>query len=263
MKLIRPCLNWGLVISILFFCACNGDDDSTTNPEPAISPVTKRIISFTTEDGVRIAGQTARATAMNIPSPTVILIHANDSDRSEWEDHPFYDRLIEENYFVLTYDIRNYGESENDGETNAGLLTDPDRAPLDLEAALDFLEDEPLVNQDKIAAIGTQLGAELACIAASTDELAIKTAVALTPVRTAVIELSANYADFELQSSYFIASELDLNGVKAQDAEDLFNESLEPKKLEIILDSDLTGTEMILNDPTLGDRIFDWLRDNL
>ena len=62
-----------------------------------------RAVTFTTSDGVRLAG---RLFGPDTATAGVVLAHMLPSDQSSWFD--FADRLSREGYRVLTFDFRGY-----------------------------------------------------------------------------------------------------------------------------------------------------------
>ncbi|TJZ76325.1 alpha/beta hydrolase [Chitiniphilus eburneus] len=98
-------------------------------------------VSFTTEDGVPLAGR-----VFGKPGAAwVILSHQHDRDQTAWER--FAARLADEGYTVLTYDFRGYGDSG--GQRVYAQL---DR---DLKAAVAYARAQ---GADKVALMGACIG---------------------------------------------------------------------------------------------------------
>lgn len=220
-------------------------------------------ITFQTADNITIAATLDKPRELNSSVPAVLLIHANGREKSEWKSLNFHGLLKERNYIILSYDIRFHGDSESDQELQGDLLTNPNRAPLDLEAALDFLREDPFVDVSRIAVVGSKLGAELACVAVGSEALGVKTAISLTPIEVSVTTLAANQPNFQLESVFYVASELELNGFVAADAQRLFDKTLQPKKLTIISGSDASGTDMLIENNSIEEEMISWLENNL
>ena len=120
-------------------------------PEPELD---YEDVSFTTSDGLRLEG-------WYLPSENgaaVIVFPA----RAKRQDHA---RMLADNgYGVLLFDRR--GEGVSEGDPNL-LGWGGDR---DLKAAVDFLEDQPDVEPDRIGGIGLSVGGELLIEAAAEDD---------------------------------------------------------------------------------------------
>jgi pimeloyl-ACP methyl ester carboxylesterase len=128
--------------------------DSTT---PADLNVEYRDVEFRTNDGVRLSG-------WYIPSSNraaVVMLHGAGSTRSSVLDHAVV--LARHDYGVLLFDARGHGRS--DGRAmDFGWFGD-----LDVAAAVSFLEEQPDVDDTRIAAVGMSMGGEEAIGAAASD----------------------------------------------------------------------------------------------
>ncbi len=143
------------------------------------------------------------------------------------------------------------------------LLVNPQRAYKDLEAAVLFLRSNPQVDLNRIGVLGTQLGASLACVGSGDQQLAIKTAVALSPSLASVQGISSNIFNFQMESILYIASEQAASGQEAQDAQQLFDLTLEPSELAVIPNTSATGTESFARQPALQEDVIEWFKLNL
>ena len=72
------------------------------------------------------------------------MIHQGGSDKNEWFHHRIWTMLSAEGYVLLAYDIRQHGESSVDKDNLMDLFNNPERAPRDLIAAIDYLEKKRL-----------------------------------------------------------------------------------------------------------------------
>ena len=129
--------------------------DSTT---PADLNLEYRDVEFRTNDGVRLSG-------WYIPSingAAVVMLHGAGSTRSGVLDHAVV--LARHGYGVLLFDARGHGRS--DGRAmDFGWFGD-----LDVAAAVSFLQDQPDVDDTRIAAVGMSMGGEEAIGAAASDD---------------------------------------------------------------------------------------------
>jgi dienelactone hydrolase len=132
---------------------------------PADRGVAYRDVEFRTGDGVRLSG-------WYVPSRTgaaVVLLHGAGSTRSSVLDHAVV--LGEAGYGVLLFDARGHGRSGGRA-MDFGWYGD-----ADIAAAVTFLQAQPDVDDERIAAVGMSMGGEEA-IGAAAGDLRIKAVVA-------------------------------------------------------------------------------------
>jgi alpha-beta hydrolase superfamily lysophospholipase len=123
---------------------------SATVAEAAGRPVT-----FSSTDGVMIAGEFFEATSR--PAPAVVLVHMLSRTRNDWGGLP--DRIREAGITALTIDLRGHGQSSGSASNLQDMV-------LDVRAAAQWLATRPNVRGDAIAIVGASLGASLALLAA-------------------------------------------------------------------------------------------------
>lgn len=215
-------------------------------------------LSLVTDDVVTIRATVGiPAGSADAALPAVILIHQGGSDRTEWRS--LFGRLLIENYVVLAYDVRGHGESDA-VESIGQLFNDPDLAPNDLRAALDYLRVLKGVDADRIAVVGASIGANLAGVASS--EMGIKTAVAISGKTSAVRNL-AGTDSLSLKSVFYISSAGDQGGQRADWAHEMYEMTAEPRALEIVEGSSAHGVSIFDDDPELENKILTWLENQL
>ncbi|HEX2618641.1 MAG TPA: alpha/beta fold hydrolase [Phototrophicaceae bacterium] len=115
-------------------------------------------VSFTTSDGIKIS-------AWYSPSQNrgaIILVHGSTGNRTATLLHARL--LTEAGYGVLMLDLRGNGDSGGEFFT---MGWDSD---LDLRAAVDYLQNRPDVDPDKIGALGLSMGAEVVLQSAAGDD---------------------------------------------------------------------------------------------
>lgn len=245
------------LFSILVLFSCGSDDDDDNNdtivedPMPTID--TEIIV---TSDGVDIHTIIKKPAELTSPAPAVVFVHANapSPGKTEWTTSSLYNKIFEEGYIVVAFDFRTYGFSGTDGGTQFGLLNEQDRATLDLEAVVEFLQKDSDIDNSKIGVIGSKLGAEVALAAAGNDDLNITTTVSFSALKTAVQLFTADNSNFQLQSVFYIAGENEGSGSQAADAQLLFNETNDPRKITIPV-TESTGIDLILTEATLEDEL--------
>lgn len=104
-------------------------------------------ITFQTRDGLTIAG-------WYYPSnngAAIVTVHGLNGNRT----HPIHQAkiLVDNGYGVLTFDLRAHGESG--GQLFTGMMD----IGLDVQGAVDFIQSQPEVDQDRIGALGLSVGA--------------------------------------------------------------------------------------------------------
>ncbi len=102
--------------------------------------------------------------------PALLLMHMLSSKRDAYE--PLIPALVEAGYAVLNVDLRGHGETGDSRDWEAALV--------DVQTWLDWLREQPGVQDEKIAIIGASIGSNLALIGCANDEGCI-TAIALSP----------------------------------------------------------------------------------
>jgi len=215
-------------------------------------------VVFSTKDDFKIKG-TLGVFDKTKKKPAIILIHQGGSNRNEWSG--FYEKLVAQNYVVLAYDVRGHGESDK-VDSIYKLFNDPNQAPLDLKAAIEFLRTKPFVDKERIAVIGASIGANLAAVAAGDSSYGIKTAVVMSAKTSAVYNL-AGTDSLKFKSLFLIASENDQGGQRATWAKEIYDKAKEPRKLEIVKSSRKHGVHVFEDDPAVMQHIIDWIKSNL
>ena len=112
-------------------------------------------LHFKTSDGVFLAGWFIPGTN----GATVILVYGKDATRAEMLPHAVY--LHEGGFSVLLYDSRHRGQSGGSEITLAA------KEPLDVKAAVDYLNKRFALDPEHIGVQGISLGAASAILAAA------------------------------------------------------------------------------------------------
>ena len=212
-------------------------------------------ITFKTADNFTITASLGIPQTLAESIPAIIFIHQGGSDRSEWDT--VAKQAFRKGWATLAYDIRGHGESS--GSWTNAWYDDPDNAPKDLEAALAHLKSLPKVDSDRLAVVGASVGGNLACVASA--RYGVKTAIAISHKTSAVSNLAGG-GSLAYRSVYHLSSSGDQGGQRATWAQELFEQTAEPKKLEITEGSG-HGVSIFKTDPTVPDRLISWLQDTL
>ncbi|MBZ0317287.1 MAG: alpha/beta fold hydrolase [Anaerolineae bacterium] len=112
-----------------------------------------REVTFTSSDGLQLNGWYIPPSALSngdAAGETVLLVHGHGGSRLDYVNiAPF---LIGEGYGLLMFDLRASGTSQGD------IVTMGCKEVQDVEAAFDFLTQQPEVNSDRIAIFGHSMG---------------------------------------------------------------------------------------------------------
>lgn len=219
-------------------------------------------VSFLTKDSIVINATFEIPKIKNKKSPAIILIHQGGSTREEWKALSLWNDLLAEGYAILAYDIRIHGTSEKDKGDIYNLFNNPNRAPLDLLAAIDFLENENSIDSKRIGIIGASIGANLACVAAASEDYNIQSVVSMSSKTEAVQNLSGSNEVLKLKNAFHIASQLEQNGMRAKWANALFSKTSGHKKV-VIAEGDKHGSFILRENKLLQAEILKWFKITL
>lgn len=220
------------------------------------STATRQDVAFNSD--VALTGYLT--TSPNAPSgsPGIVLIHQFLENDEQWGNWP--EALAESGYRVLAFNLRGHGDSDPYDGNLTGLLSDVDAAPADLQAALSFLRTDGQANPDRIAIVGTSIGANLTVAAALRDEAT--TYVSLS-CRKSAAETFAGGAPSDLRSVFYLASDGDSGGVQAADAQVLYDDTGSPRRIEVFAGSSAHGITLLNDHEGVRSQIEDWLAETL
>src|SRR5512146_3380797 len=114
----------------------------------AQTKVAQRTVDLTSADGTKLKGTFFAAAK---PGPGVLLLHQCNKDRKIWDG--LARQLAGAGINVLTFDLRNFGESEGkpqDKLTPQEAQASAQKWPDDAEAAYEYLVLQPGVKKDDI-----------------------------------------------------------------------------------------------------------------
>ncbi len=231
----------------------------------SISPLmgqSNQPVKFNTDDNLLITG------ILDIPDeaegslPAIILIHQGGSSKSEWKNLKLWNNLKKAGFIVLAYDIRTHGQSGKDKGSLSDLFNNPKRSPLDLQAAIDFLKKEERVDHNRIGVLGASIGANLACVAASSDLYPVQSVVSISAKVSAVQNLSGTKSPLSFKNAFFVASEEEQNGLRKKWANDLFNRTKGSRKIKIA-SGESHGSYILRDNEKIQQEIITWFKDTL
>ena len=253
-----------------------GDDDEGQITGPGFDPGEGRVypireVSFPSIDGVQVRALFGQPQSRDQALPVIVLVHDFTLDNQEWFFSPFFAELLEQ-YLVLAIDLRGHGSTPLPEDRDFYDLPDLENSYRDVLAAITWLQDQPGVDVDRIAVVGTGVGGNIAFVSMGAFPQQIKTVVALSPglwdSESQPLVTGVGLDPFEPHSILFMVGQ---NDVIPQDggelsfvvfASDLVSLTEEPKNLVIVEGSDAHGLELLEN-AQAADRFFAWLEDNL
>ena len=209
-------------------------------------------ISFTTEDGIKIAATFYKAKNPN--GISVILLHMRAKSRDDWEE--FALKLNEAGFDALAIDFRGHGES---GGTRVDQFSDQDYQDLilDAEAAEDYIQAKnPDKNIEKIALIGGSIGANTA-LNYAVKKPSGKVALSLLSPGLDYKGVRTDETSKQVTVPVFLATSSD----DPQSYDGLETWKANIKNLEVVTFTDAGhGTHMFDPHPELADQIINWLK---
>ncbi len=191
-------------------------------------------------------------------SPGVVLVHQYLEDDEQWGELP--NQLARAGYRVLAFNLHGHGDSAPYDGPLSNILSDPVIGPGDVAAARTWLIGAGQSDPNRIAIIGTSIGANLAVGAAISGDA--KTYVSVSARKSAVETLAGTTAS-GMSSVLYMASELDGGGVQATDAQTMHDATAKPKQIHIYQGVDDHGIGILRNRSDASTRILDWLNLHL
>ncbi|MBZ0202773.1 MAG: alpha/beta fold hydrolase [Ignavibacteria bacterium] len=242
--------------------------DSVINKSNKNPASNKRTEDFTvkTKDGKSIAGSYIFLDGLrDSREPVVILIHQFNQTKEQWKAD-FVDSILVMHYKVIAYDMRGHGKSDKQDGDLSVLLTDPEQAPKDLEAIVNWAKTQKGIDSTKIAAIGTSIGGNVAIY--GKQKLAIKVGISISNGKK-TFESFTGYDERIMGRSFYprMNNLLFISGSKDGDHQAgqkwmIDNFVVEPKELKVF-DSDKHGMELIEELPEIRTIMLNWLKKYL
>lgn len=219
-------------------------------------------VTFLTKDTIEISGLFKYPSKIEKTKfPAVILIHQGGSSKQEWIESSILNKLLKNGYAVLAYDIRLHGNSGKDGEFS-DLFNNPERAPMDLLAAINFLKQNKNIDSHRIGILGASIGANLACMAAASEKYNIKSAVSISAKTEAAQNLSGKKETIKPKNVFYIASKNEQNGKRDKWANELYALTNGLKKVEIG-SGNKHGSHILKENKHLESEIIEWFNSTL
>ncbi len=211
----------GLVVAVLG-SSCSPSDRASREADLAAS----RSVTFRSADGVRLSGR-----LFGSGSTGVVLSHMLPADQTSWWD--FARKLADRGYLVLTYDFRGYCPGGEAGCSRGSK----DVAAIwqDVIGAIRFLRSQ---GARRVELVGASMGGTASLIAASKPGMEVAAVVTLSaPVSIEGLTADQDVLTNVSAAKLFVAGNADPTG-SAQAAQQLYEESPPPKRVEIVTSSD-------------------------
>jgi len=235
-----------------------GSDSSTTSAcTPMGDTAESTPVTLATADGKTLAAVLS-APDVGTCLPAVVLVHQFGLNQSQWSDQ--LAAFVERGYVTLTIDLRGHGDSDSADGDLTELLTDPDQAPLDMEAAIAYLQAHEAVDAGRIAVVGTSIGANLAIVAATQHDVAAAVAIS---ARATPVESLLGGAAVSVGPLLCMAGASDGGGDQAASCATFEGFSSGPAESIILADTAAHGVEIVDMFPETVPTILTFLDENL
>ncbi|OGW17078.1 MAG: hypothetical protein A2072_07270, partial [Nitrospirae bacterium GWC1_57_7] len=116
-------------------------------------------VTFTTDDGIVLAGWIIEPPRGNAAMPAVVICHGVGANKSDFSE--LGASLVKRGFMVLLFDFRAHGESKG-RRTSLGHLEQKDIA-----AALNFIKSRPGIDSSRIGIYGFSMGGAAAILSAA------------------------------------------------------------------------------------------------
>lgn len=193
-----------------------------------------KAVTFRTSDGVRLAG---RIFGPDTASAGVVLAHMLPADQSSWFD--FADRLGTSGYRVLTFDFRGYCPGGDAGCSEGAK--DVGSTWQDVLSAAAYLRAQ---GPNRLTFVGASMGGTASLVAAAQHPRGLEGVATLSaPVQIDGLTAGPDTMATVSVPKLFMAGDSDPNDA-ATSAQQLYDESLQPKRLTLFTTAD-HGTDLL------------------
>jgi pimeloyl-ACP methyl ester carboxylesterase len=187
---------------------------------------------------------------------TVLLLHPYGTSRADWGNFPA--SLAEHGFAVLTFDFRGHGESDQRNGTKASFRNftaeDVSMLPVDVGAAVSFLQDEKQRSPSKFELVGASVGANAAAAYAANDTRMGSVSLISPAIDTAVLDLKPSMEAYA-GAVFAAASKGDANSAAA--ARYAYDHAKAMRDIELI-EGQAHGVALF-SGTNLADRLMEWL----
>lgn len=204
---------------------------------------TAETITINTPDGMVLSGKLIYLSYIDDPRPGIIFMHEMGVWVNNWKAADVVKNLVSDGYVCLVFDFRGHGNSTPVPDLGI-LIEDWSLVATDLTSAIEYLQAQPRVDGTKLALVGASLGGVMAVAGNGFEE--VHTSVALSAPRTGIHQL---FPDMTLKNVFYIVGENDIhenpNMNFPAEAEHMYNQTEEPRKLTIVPGTSRHGTDLL------------------
>ncbi len=219
-------------------------DEAPVEPLPA-APDAPQEIQIEVSDGLSISGTFHPASA-EPPWPGVLLMHMLSGNRGQWDG--LSPRPNSGGYAVLAIDLRGHGATG--GEMDWGKARD------DILQVLDYFNNLPYINPERVALVGASIGANLSLVSAA-NRPGIAAVALLSPgLDYRGVTTPDSLAAYGERPLFLAASEED--GYAADSTRSLAENASGEVEL-MVFDGAGHGTQMLEGEPGLAAAMINWL----
>jgi dienelactone hydrolase len=222
------------------------------------SCITEKLF-ITTADGYKIETTIMFTDSASSLKSCVIFMHELGKGRS-WDHKDIVLELVAKGYVCVLFNFRGHGNSSPVNDLGQ-LLIDKSLVAKDLDAVFHHMKADVHVDSTRFGLIGASIGATMAV--AGNGYKGVKTSVALSGLQDGIYTL---FPGMLIQSTLYIVGEKDvsasLNVDFAKDAQYMYNQTGDPKKLIIVPGSEYHGTEL-LKVAGISKEIVEWISAKL
>ena len=252
-----PPLLLSLLALLLLLASCEGDgegtlppvddddsaadDDDATDDDDVVDPTYAESVEVVTSDGKTLRGTWQDAPGVD-NGPAVVFLHQIARDRQDFQTVWF--NFLDAGISVLALDFRGHGSSDDADIELIDMLTTPGHLENDMIAALEYAAGRPTVDPARIGILGLDVGANLAVVASHRADLDVKIICAVSADVASVEALSGTTVDqLLLSGALYVAAENEVP--QAADAQTFFDLTIEPRDIELVLNTDDHGQDLL------------------
>lgn len=210
-------------------------------------------VTFRSADGVKLSG---RLFGPDDAPAGVVLAHMLPSDQTSW--FAFAERLGDAGYRALTFNFRGYCPGSDAGCSKGEK--NPTAAWQDVQGAVAYLRDQGV---QRVGLVGASMGGTASLVVAGQPGSQIDAVAALSaPASIDGLAVTPEVLQQLIAAKLFLAGNGDASA--AQTAQDFFNTSLQPKRVEILPSND-HGTDLLTGNQSENARtlLSSWLQQYL
>jgi dienelactone hydrolase len=209
----------------------------------------------TTVDGFKIETTIMYTDSGSSLKPCIIFLHELGKGKS-WDHKDIVLDFVAKGYVCVLFNFRGHGGSTPVADLGQ-LLTDKSLVAKDLDAVFRYMKTDKHIDSTRFGLIGASLGATMAV--AGNGYTGVKASVALSGLEDGIYTL---FPGMHLSATLYVAGEKDFSGSLnvdfAKDAQYMYNQTDNPKKIIIVPGSQFHGTEL-LKVAGINEEIVNWI----